>query len=174
MALFFRPSANLRESWRSTTALRCSLTHTSSTGTEKSCENFSHPNSGIHRICWRISTPSSDKPKNEHQKDNQTQRHREFPEQIQENAHPLSLALFFSGEGRVFAWTFLGKLLVTQGLNGVEFGGLHGGEPAADHADHNEDGGRQHHGDQRESELDVHFAGVVLVGGPEERQRADR
>src|SRR6267143_1192488 len=96
MALFFRPSANLRESWRSTTALRCSLTHTSSTGTEKSCENFSHPNSGIHRICWRISTPSSDKPKNEHQEDNQTQRRREFPEQIQENAQPLPLVLFSS------------------------------------------------------------------------------
>ena len=93
-ALFFRPSANLGKSWRSTTALRCSLRHTSSTGTEKSYENSSHPNSGIHRICWRISTPSSDKPKNEHQKDNQTQRRREFPEQIQENAQPLPLVLF--------------------------------------------------------------------------------
>ncbi len=64
-------------------------------------------------------------------------------------------------------------LLVAEGFDGIEFGGLHGGEPAADHADGDEDSSGEHHGDQRKSQVDVHFAGVVFVGGAEERQRTD-
>jgi len=63
--------------------------------------------------------------------------------------------------------------LVTQSFDGIKLGGLHGGEPAADHPDDDKDSGRKQHGNQGKRKVNVHFAGIVFVGGPEERQRPD-
>src|SRR6266568_2944468 len=62
---------------------------------------------------------------------------------------------------------------VAQRFDGVELGGLHGGEPAADHANDDQDGRRKHHGNERKLEMDVDFAGIILVGRAEKRQSAD-
>jgi hypothetical protein len=67
---------------------------------EKSCESFSHLNSGIRRICWHISMPSSDKPKNETQEKSnaetqRTQRRRRAAAEQWNNARPLPVGLTF-------------------------------------------------------------------------------
>src|SRR5713226_745893 len=74
----------------------------------------------------------------------------------------------------IYARYFVARLFVAEGFDRIKFGSLHGGEPAADHADDNKNDRGQHHGDKRESEVDVHFAGVVFIGGAEEGQRANR
>jgi len=55
MASFFKRFANPRENSPPTTALRCSMIPTSFDGMEKSCESFSHFNSGIHLNMMSIS-----------------------------------------------------------------------------------------------------------------------
>src|SRR3979490_762602 len=131
MASFFQRFANPRENSRSTTALRCSLIPTSLIGMEKSCESFSHLNSGIHLTCWRISMASSDKPKNEIQEKSnaETQRTQSKRTAEAEKCSAAFSGFTYLGEVRVFAWTVRGDLLVAEGFDGVEFGGLHGGEP---------------------------------------------
>src|SRR6267142_2923089 len=176
MASFFQRFANPRENSRSTTALRCSQIPTSLIGMEKSCESFSHLNSGIRLTCWRISMASSDKPKNEIQEKSnaETQRTQSKRTAEAEKCSAAFSGLLISVKSASSRGLFWGDLLVAEGFDGVEFGGLHGGEPTADHPDHNKDCSRQHHGDEREREPDVHFAGVVFVGGAKEWQRADR
>src|SRR5260370_114414 len=149
------------------TARRCTRRRTLLTATARSPASSSASSSGIRRICSRISTPSSGKPK----KGIRRKERRGHAERKQKNAHPLRLVSCFVKNSE---WSFLARLLVAEGLDRVEPGGLHGGEPATNHADDNQDGGGEHHGDERERKLDVHFAGIVFVSGAEEGQRANR
>src|SRR5439155_1126023 len=67
-------------------------------------------------------------------KKNPTQRRKErrgAAERQQKNACPLFLAFDIRCEVRLCVGTFL---FVAEGFDGVELGGLHGGEPATDHA----------------------------------------
>src|ERR1700675_3782296 len=116
MASFFQRFANPRGNSRSTTALRGSLIRTLLTGMEKSCESFSHPNSGIRRICWHISMPSSDKPKNETQEKSnaETQRTQRKRRAEAEQCSSASCGIDFRCEPRVSARTFLGDLLLLR------------------------------------------------------------
>ena len=65
------------------------------------------------------------------------------------------------------------ELFVAECLYGIEFGGLHGGEPAADDADYDENHAGEKHSHERQVEVDVYLAGFVFVGRTEEGQRAD-